>query len=59
MVDSVEGCREIKENQDRGEGGCLSSLQGFFDSEECGHFRVARSEAELVGVQQVIQRLSR
>ena len=32
MVDYVEGCREVEENQDRGEGGCLRSLQGFFDS---------------------------
>ena len=56
MVDSVEGCREIEENQDRAEGGCLSSLLGFFDSEECSICRVARSEAGLVGVQQVILR---
>ena len=34
MVD-YRGYREIEENQDRGEGGCLSRLQGFFDSEEC------------------------
>ena len=35
VVNSIKGCREIEENQDRGEGGCLSSLQGLFDSEEC------------------------
>ena len=35
VVNRVEGCREIKENEDRGERGCLRSLEGFFDSKEC------------------------
>ena len=34
MVNRVEGCREIKENEDRGERSCLRSLEGFFDGKE-------------------------
>ena len=34
VVNRVEGCREIKENENRGERGCLRSLEGFKDGKE-------------------------
>ncbi|KAK5881937.1 hypothetical protein CesoFtcFv8_020574 [Champsocephalus esox] len=54
MVHRVECSRQVQQDDDRGEGGCFSSVQFFSDSKKGSFCGVTCLETRLVRIQKVV-----